>query len=169
MSICWSLHLRREVASVPLARRLFLGTMEAAGVDPEVSYELAVALSEACANAVEHGTGEKSDAFEVSARIEGDICHIEVADTGPGFPPVPVRSAARSVAILPAVPADPRPGPPMLVPFSEADHGRGMHLIEMLADHVLFANRPDSGGAMVSFDRILKWRDLDRPALLRAG
>ncbi|MEU7602359.1 hypothetical protein AB0B44_15300, partial [Streptomyces sp. NPDC041003] len=32
--IWWSLHLRREAASVPLARRLLLGTMETAGVDP---------------------------------------------------------------------------------------------------------------------------------------
>ncbi|NUP24880.1 MAG: ATP-binding protein, partial [Streptomyces sp.] len=55
MSIWWSLHLRREAASVPLARRLLIGTMETAGVDPDVSYDLSVALSEACANAVEHG------------------------------------------------------------------------------------------------------------------
>ncbi|MGG8408368.1 ATP-binding protein, partial [Streptomyces sp. 12297] len=55
MSIWWSLHLRREAASVPLARRLLLGTMETAGVDPEISYDLSVALTEACANAVEHG------------------------------------------------------------------------------------------------------------------
>ena len=55
MSIWWSLHLRREAASVPLARRLLLGTMESAGVDPDVSYDLSVALTEACANAVEHG------------------------------------------------------------------------------------------------------------------
>ena len=57
MSIWWSLHLRREAASVPLARRLLIGTMETAGVDPDVSYDLSVALSEACANAVEHGGG----------------------------------------------------------------------------------------------------------------
>ncbi|CAM5639244.1 hypothetical protein SCALM49S_04761 [Streptomyces californicus] len=55
MSIWWSLHLRREAASVPLARRFLLGTMETAGVDPDVSFDLSVALSEACANAVEHG------------------------------------------------------------------------------------------------------------------
>lgn len=57
MSIWWSLHLRREAASVPLARRFLLGTMETAGVDPEVSFDLSVALTEACANAVEHGGG----------------------------------------------------------------------------------------------------------------
>src|SRR3954447_23830796 len=45
MSICWSLHLRREAASVPLARRLLLGTMETAGVDPDISHDLSVALT----------------------------------------------------------------------------------------------------------------------------
>ncbi|MEU9760006.1 ATP-binding protein [Streptomyces sp. NPDC047985] len=59
MSIWWSLHLRREAASVPLARRFLLGTMETAGVDPEVSFDLSVALTEACANAVEHGGGHR--------------------------------------------------------------------------------------------------------------
>lgn len=48
MSMWWSLHLRREAASVPLARRFLLGTMESAGVDPDISYDLSVALSEAC-------------------------------------------------------------------------------------------------------------------------
>ncbi|MUT94407.1 ATP-binding protein, partial [Streptomyces sp. Z38] len=71
MSIWWSLHLRRDAASVPLARRLLLGTMETAGVDPEISYDLSVALSEACANAVEHGGGaardHTSEAFRVTA------------------------------------------------------------------------------------------------------
>lgn len=57
MSIWWSLHLRRDAASVPLARRLLLGTMETAGVDPDISYDLSVALSEACANA---GTRRRS-------------------------------------------------------------------------------------------------------------
>ena len=71
MSIWWSLHLRRDAASVPLARRLLLGTMETAGVDPEISYDLSVALSEACANAVEHGgdteRGPASEAYRVTA------------------------------------------------------------------------------------------------------
>lgn len=60
MSIWWSLHLRREAASVPLARRFLLGTMETAGVDPDISFDLSVALSEACANAVEHGGDRKA-------------------------------------------------------------------------------------------------------------
>ncbi|MGY0025271.1 ATP-binding protein [Streptomyces sp. cg35] len=142
MSIWWSLHLRRDAASVPLARRLLMGTMETAGVDPDISYDLAVALSEACANAVEHGgntiASESSGAYRVTAYLDGEKCRIEVADSGPGFP-------SRSRAAL-------RPAP------DEAENGRGLCLIHELADHVHVANKPGRGGAVVSFDKILKWK-----------
>ncbi|OEJ26101.1 ATP-binding protein [Streptomyces agglomeratus] len=145
MSIWWSLHLRREAASVPLARRLLLGTMETAGVDPDISYDLSVALSEACANAVEHGgdehSGTPSAEYRVTAYLDGEKCRIEVADSGPGFPPS--RRGHR---------AAPSPAP------TSAESGRGMCLIEQLADHVHFRNRPGHG-AVVSFDKILKWRE----------
>ncbi|MER0447016.1 ATP-binding protein [Streptomyces sp. Edi4] len=146
MSIWWSLHLRREAASVPLARRLLLGAMESAGVDPDVSYDLSVALTEACANAVEHGgdtvSGGESAAYRVTAYLDGEKCRIEVADSGPGFP---VRRARRTTT------APARTG-------CLAEHGRGLGLIEQLADHVHFRNRPGRG-AVVSFDKILKWRE----------
>ncbi|MFD5350300.1 ATP-binding protein [Streptomyces anulatus] len=111
MSIWWSLHLRREAASVPLARRFLLGTMETAGVDPDISFDLSVALSEACANAVEHGgdrtaLGEPGDTgygrpaadsgqYRVTAYLDGEKCRIEVSDSGPGFP---ARRALRPAA-----------------------------------------------------------------------
>jgi serine/threonine-protein kinase RsbW len=156
MSIWWSLHLRREAATVPLARRMLLGAMDSAGVDSEISYDLAVALSEACANAVEHGDGARTDGYRVTACIDGDTCHVEVTDAGPGFPGVRADRPATTA---------PPPGGPEARP-AEAEHGRGLFLIESLADHVRFANRPHHGGAVVSFDKILKWRD---DALVRAG
>ncbi|MEU9701338.1 ATP-binding protein [Streptomyces sp. NPDC014870] len=147
MSIWWSLHLRREAASVPLARRLLLGTMETAGVDPDVSYDLSVALTEACANAVEHGgdtgSGPASEAYRVTAYLDGETCRIEVADAGPGF-----AGVARPAAAVP----------------SDAESGRGLRLIEELADHVHFG-RTGRGGALVSFDKIVKWR-ADAPLAL---
>lgn len=148
MSIWWSLHLRREAASVPLARRLLLGTMETAGVDPDISFDLSLALSEACANAVEHGgCGSLPDggagAYDVTAYLDGDCCRIEVADSGPGFPAATVARRRPSLA----------------------EHGRGLHLIAELSDHARFRNRPGRG-AVVSFDKMLKWRD---GALLRVS
>ncbi|GAA2236783.1 hypothetical protein GCM10010232_24390 [Streptomyces amakusaensis] len=145
MSIWWSLHLRREAASIPLARRLLLGTMETAGVDSDICFDLSVALSEACANAVEHGGGHgqggTSGAYRVTAYLDGEKCRIEVADSGPGFPARPA-GCAHTRAQVPAM----------------AESGRGLCLIEQLADHVHFGNRPGHG-AVVSFDKVLKWRE----------
>ncbi|TDU05383.1 serine/threonine-protein kinase RsbW [Streptomyces sp. 846.5] len=212
MDIWWSLHLRREPASVPLARRILLGTMASAGVDPDISHEVGVALTEACANAVEHAahltdTGEDSG-FQVTATIEDGCLRVEITDTGPGFsadpgcaspapgttpaeipattrirPCAPARShrGRRHGALAPAS-AQVRPRPvPVLGPdlelgadaaaFADAGHelpdlcaenGRGLFLIRALMDHVQFRNHPHSG-AVVSFDKMLKYRD--RPLL----
>ncbi|GAB2575553.1 hypothetical protein GCM10027168_05620 [Streptomyces capparidis] len=169
MSIWWTLHLRREAASVPLARRLLLGAMDTAGVDPDISYELGVALTEACANVVEHAGGggpDADDGYQVTARIDGDRCRIEVRDLGPGFPEESPRPS------LPDTwPGTERIGTGLLVERrlepapSSAESGRGMHLIEALADHVQFRNHAPRG-ATVSFDKALKWRD---GALLKAS
>ncbi|GGJ82990.1 hypothetical protein GCM10011583_13280 [Streptomyces camponoticapitis] len=147
MSIWWSLHLRREAASVPLARRLLIGTMETAGVDPDISFDLSIALTEACANAVEHGgddlpgdPSQASAAYRVTAYLDGEKCRIEVSDSGPGFPSR--RSVHRTAAVAALT----------------AENGRGLSLIEQLSDHVHFRNRPGRG-AVISFDKILKWRE----------
>ncbi|MFF6999538.1 ATP-binding protein [Streptomyces sp. NPDC008313] len=171
MSIWWSLHLRREAASVPLARRLLLGTMETAGVDPDVSYDLSVALSEACANAVEHGgctaRGDSAEAYRVTAYLDGEKCRIEVADSGPGFPSGRVRSALHlsdgkgngSGTGEPLNGGDSDSGIRGHGADTEAEHGRGLWLIQELADHVHIGDKPGRGGTVVSFDKILKWRD----------
>ncbi|MDG9682880.1 ATP-binding protein [Streptomyces sp. DH18] len=167
MSIWWSLHLRREAASVPLARRFLLGTMETAGVDPDISFDLSIALSEACANAVEHGgdrtaLGEPggtgyghpaadSGQYRVTAYLDGEKCRIEVSDSGPGFP---ARRALR-----PAAPSEQQHTRPALpARDAEAESGRGLDLIQQLSDHVQFGNRPGRG-AVVRFDKVLKWRE----------
>lgn len=154
MSIWWSLQLRREAASVPLARRLLLGAMQAQGVDADVSHELSVALSEACSNAVRHGGGP-CEVYRVTAFIDDEVCRIEVADGGPGFPGgLPALGGA-------AVDGDGE-GRDLAV------GGRGLHLIEALSDQVRFGREPDGGGTVVTFDRVLRPDEAAR-ALLRAG
>ncbi|MFE4513262.1 ATP-binding protein [Kitasatospora sp. NPDC056783] len=217
MDIWWTLHLKRDPASVPLARRILLGAMATAGVDPQIADDLGVALSEACANAVEHGaTGRPDDGFQVTASISGDRLRIEVTDSGPGLPgpaapvspavparrpvgsaPVgsaPVRPAARGRSrrgratvparvlaahrprhdghpydthVLPGRPTAPtlRPVDLDTLPDLTAESGRGLFLIHALTDHVQLRNHP-LRGAIVSFDKILKWQD---GALLRAS
>ncbi|MFF2657656.1 ATP-binding protein [Kitasatospora sp. NPDC058032] len=210
MDIWWTLHLKRDPASVPLARRILLGAMATAGVDPQIAHDLGVALSEACANAVEHGAGGRpDDGYQVTASISGDLLRIEVTDSGPGLPG-PAAPAARRPAPAPAPPTarpagrpQPRPrsrhgratvpGPlltthrprrdgrpydthvlppaaapaplPLLRPLDldglpdlTAESGRGLFLIHALTDHVQLRNHP-LRGAIVSFDKILKWQD----------
>lgn len=173
MSIWWSLHLRREAASVPLARRFLLGTMESAGVDPDISFDLSLALSEACANAVEHGgdagfpdaweepSATAGGQYRVTAYLDGEKCRIEVADSGPGFPARRVlhdaaqqEHAAKRQHDTQLPESQYAQHPPLT-----AEDGRGLCLIEQLADHVHFGNRPGHGGAVVSFDKVLKWRE----------
>ena len=204
MDVWWTLHLKRDLASVPLARRILLGTMESAGVDPQIAYELGVALTEACANAVEHAVGGRpGDSFQVTASMEGDRLRIEVIDSGPGLPgtahlvtarrssAAPVnralphggprtrrgraslpppgafgasrrsRPAPYDVHVLPGgrpLPAGPRPADLDSPPDLYAESGRGLFLIRALTDHVQLRNHPQRG-AIVSFDKILKWTD----------
>jgi serine/threonine-protein kinase RsbW len=165
VDIWWSLHLRREPASVPLARRILLGTMASAGVDPDISHEVGVALTEACANAVEHAapsSGPGADSgFQVTATIEDGRLRVEVTDSAPGFSAAPVRAAGarrRRGTVVHGIPADAGTH----LPDPCAEHGRGLFLIRALVDHVQFRNHPRSG-AVVSFDKMLKYRD--RPLL----
>jgi serine/threonine-protein kinase RsbW len=72
----------------------------------------------------------------VTAYLEGNKCRIEVADSGPGF----------GAAVLP-------PDRPL-----DAEGGRGLLLIESLADHVRVDDRPGHRGAVVTFDKTLKWQ-----------
>ncbi|MFD0529349.1 hypothetical protein ACFQ1I_24565 [Kitasatospora arboriphila] len=54
---------------------------------------------------------------------------------------------------------------PDVLPDLGAESGRGLFLIHALTDHVQLRNHP-LRGAIVSFDKILKWQD---DALLRAA
>lgn len=140
MDMRWTLHLPRERASVPMVRRLLMGAMETAGVDPGVAAEIGLALSEACANAVEHAHGTHPDTqFEVRARIIGSRCRIEVSDTGPGFPPERLGTPLHHVTA---------PG---------AESGRGLLLIEAMCDRVQLRNHPQRG-AVIRFEKSLRWR-----------
>jgi len=181
MSMWWCLRLRREPSSVPLARRLLLGAMDTAGVEKETSYELSLALTEACANAVEHGTGDRSDAYRVTVHLDGDRCRVEVADSGPGFgrthAPATAAPADPAVGSAPADSAPARPGSVRATgdrsartarrPL-DAENGRGLLLIEALADHVRVRDRYGCGG-VITFDKALKWRRAEDGALLEVG
>ena len=79
--------------------------METAGVDPDISFDLSVALSEACANAVEHGgSGARGSGARRRGvpghRLSGRRpCRIEVTDFGSGLPGRDGGAARRPVGL----------------------------------------------------------------------
>ncbi|MFF4339338.1 ATP-binding protein [Kitasatospora sp. NPDC001540] len=150
MEIWWTLHLKREPASVPLARRVLLGAMDSAGVDPQVAFDLGLALTEACANAVEHAApAPAGDTFQVTVSRSGDLLRIEVANAGPAAPvpallgvPLAERPLAERLAPRPAAsrrPAAERPGP---APRCRTRRGRASVPARVLTARRPAADRP---------------------------
>ena len=83
--------------------------------------EIALALTEALANAVKHGS-KNNPALKVQCQVstDGPAMHIMVRDSGPGFDPGSVAN-------------------PLELAGLTADHGRGLHMIRQLVDEVRFA------------------------------
>ena len=135
MEIKLTLALPRDEISVPVIRTLLKQAMDTLGVQPEVTSDIELALTEACTNVLDHaGDGEE---YEVSAGIDGDQCVIEVVDRGNGF-----ESAGQGLAD-----ADP-----------SAEGGRGIQLMRALVDTVTFSSRPTKG-SVVHLEKSLRWED----------
>ena len=75
------LFLPRDAASVPVSRQVLDGCLATLGVTPDTRNDLALALSEACANAIQHSS--RGEEYEVTASARDGRCVIEVVNTGP--------------------------------------------------------------------------------------
>ena len=134
MRIRIALWLPRTAESVTVARQALDRIFTAFGVRPDCRNELALAVSEACSNAVVHATGEPI--YEVAAESVDSECVITVNDSGPGLG----RSRAPDM------------------PPADAESGRGMALMRISADRVqLHARR--GGGLSVRMFKRLQWSD----------
>jgi serine/threonine-protein kinase RsbW len=145
VDVNWTLLLPREAQSVGKARRMLRDTADLVGMDPDITFDLGVALTEACANVIEHSG--PAEGYWVAAGISADRCWVDVIDNGVGFAPrrlVEVRGR-RAPAAVPST-AD------------MAESGRGLMLIEALCDRVDIRNHP-ARGAMIHFERDLKPRE----------
>ena len=79
MEINMTLHLPRDAASVPVSRQVLDSCLETLGVTPDTRADIALALSEACANVIQHaGPGQK---YEVQVSAMDCRCVIEVVNT----------------------------------------------------------------------------------------
>ena len=137
MEINMTLHLPRDAATVPVSRQVLDSCLRILGVTPDTRADIALALSEACANVIQHaGPGEK---YEVQVTAKDCRCAIEVINTS-------ADGGKRTDAIT--VTSDPVP--------EAAEHGRGLKIIDAVADNLQLSGN-DRQGTVVHFEKTLEW------------
>jgi serine/threonine-protein kinase RsbW len=134
MEINLVLFLPRDAASVPVTRQILDNCLDTLGVVLDTRTDIALALSEACANVIQHAG--PSDEYEVKAKAVDGRCIIEVENT--------------SGAALAFVPAE-EPVPPM------AEHGRGLTIIDAVADNLQLIGNGRKGITTVHFEKALEY------------
>ncbi len=134
MEIKLVLSLPRDVVSVPVSRQVLDSCLETIGVTADTRADIALALSEACANVVQHaGPGEE---YEVQVSAGNRRCVIEVVNAG-GEQPDGFALADEPVPAL-------------------AEHGRGLKIIDAVADNVQLTGNKRQG-TTVHFEKTLEW------------
>ncbi len=134
MEIKIVLYLPRDAVSVPVCRQVLDSCLQTLGVTPDTRADIALALSEACANVIQHaGPGEE---YEVQVIARNRQCAIEVVNLDRG----PSEGFALSDDPVPAT----------------AEHGRGLKIIDAVADNLQLTNN-DRQGTVVHFEKTLEW------------
>jgi serine/threonine-protein kinase RsbW len=153
MEIKMVLYLPRDAASVPVSRQVLDGCLETLGVTADTRTDIALALTESCANVIQHA--DPADEYEVQAKASKGRCVIEVVNTahrdaagsGPGASPGASRDGG----------ADGQPFMPPTGPVSPtAEHGRGLQIIDAVVDNV-WLSRSSTDGTTVHFEKELDW------------
>jgi serine/threonine-protein kinase RsbW len=134
--------LPRDALSVPVIRRLVRHALDEVGVLAPISDDITVALTEACANVLDHaGPG---DTYEVAVTIGPERCELRVVDVGRGFDHAAVAGGNNSSA------------------DHLAERGRGLVLMHALVDHIQLISEPEAG-TLVHLVKQLAFDD-DAPA-----
>ncbi len=119
-----SVALPRESVSVPVVRRLAAQALRAFGVLDEDIDDVQLAITEACANVIDHAGA--TDTYDVKVELSADRCAITVVDQGGGFDVDEVPERAHH----------------------DAEMGRGVALMRALVDNVAFRNEPQAGAVV---------------------
>jgi serine/threonine-protein kinase RsbW len=135
--INYSLSLPRDALTVPVVRRLCKGAMVELGVTPSHIQDVSLAVTEACANVIEHSS-DTEDQYEVTVALSEERCEIRVIDTGRGFDQAELSND------------DPVP--------ATAERGRGIRLMHALVDMARFDSRPEEG-TVVHLQKALQLED----------
>jgi serine/threonine-protein kinase RsbW len=140
------LYLPRDVASVPVSRQVLDGCLETLGVTPDTRADIALALTEACANVIQHARPAEEYLVQVGAR--SGRCAIEVVNTGSGngLAPRDADDGWRE-GMLASV------DEPMPV---TAEHGRGLKIINAVVDNLQLTG-DERHGVTVHFEKRLEW------------
>jgi serine/threonine-protein kinase RsbW len=137
VNIAFTVRLPVDAQSVPLVRGLLRQALEHLEVTRLRIDEIVLALTEACANVVQHA-GEHEE-YQVDVDIDDTLCRISVLDQGHGFD-------------FEQVAAEP--------PRNPLDGGRGLLLMRALVDRLDF-RVDDDGGHRVILEKLL----VDEPKL----
>jgi serine/threonine-protein kinase RsbW len=134
MRMSMSVFLPRNAASVAVARQALDRVLATFGVRTDCRQEIAMAVSEACSNAVQHAVGEST--YELLVETDDDECVITVDD----------RSQTTQI---PAAPAMPQP---------TATGGRGLAIMSLTMDSVEL-NAAPTGGLLTRLVKRLEWSE----------
>jgi serine/threonine-protein kinase RsbW len=128
-----ALRMPRDAATVSTVRRMLDRALAGIGVVDECRADIALALTEACANAVYHPVA--GDEYQVVVTVDRHRCVVEVIDGGAGFELGSRNDAGCAVT---------------------AERGRGLQLIRAFTDE--FEVRPiHPDGVAVRMIKNLTW------------
>lgn len=122
--ITMTILLPPDVESVPMVRHLCGYALSEMGADQDSIEAVELAVTEACANVVQHA--QETHSYRVTATLDHRRCELSVLDSGRGF------SGTMATEMVPP----------------EAESGRGLMLISSLMDRFSFRSEPQSGMLM---------------------
>lgn len=136
MELSYVLSLPNDARYVSVVRRLAVTTLTELQVDPSCIDDIALAVTEACTNVVQHGA--HADAVEVEVAVSGDRCRITIRDSGGHFDGTPEPVAPDPAADASSLDA---------LADEVLTHGRGIPLMRLLVDQLRYV--PDATGTTV--------------------
>jgi serine/threonine-protein kinase RsbW len=157
MEIQMALYLPRDAFSVPVSRQVLDRCLETLGVTPDTRGDIALALSEACANVIQHaGPGEE---YVVRVSTRNCRCSIEVVNAGN-----PDGELSRAGIGADTIQHRVWPGRERNDSFAGADepvtamaeHGRGLQIIDAVVDNLQLTG-DERRGTTLHFEKKLEW------------